>query len=312
MTLLMITLPFVLSMLGWGLWISTKVSTRDAAMQAAMATLMPCIFLSGYDLDVCADFRLPTHVALVYDPINHEGGFFVRGEAGYDPGSPRGFWEFPNVQPTPGPVDWHNIKASQGDAASPGSESASAADSPQGDAREAVREVLSIGKKNKAEEVTAAPAVTQEPPPEPARVNTPRQVITYGGKGSGKEVKAGRGVGQAIGGVLAGFINLFTRGPKRKDANNGVEAAQPEGTRANAPAPQPPDDPAASIGSMAQPGAVNDAEEPPAPTQTEATHEQLAEVAPAVVTAGEAATNETPREAVAAPHASGAEVHDAE
>jgi drug efflux transport system permease protein len=48
MTLLMITFPFVLSMLGWGLWISTKVSTRDAAMQAAMATLMPCIFLSGY------------------------------------------------------------------------------------------------------------------------------------------------------------------------------------------------------------------------------------------------------------------------
>jgi len=47
-TLLMITLPFVLCMLGWGLWISTKVSTRDAAMQAAMATLMPCIFLSGY------------------------------------------------------------------------------------------------------------------------------------------------------------------------------------------------------------------------------------------------------------------------
>jgi ABC-2 type transport system permease protein len=47
-TLLMITLPFVLSMLGWGLWISTKVSTRDAAMQAALATLMPCIFLSGY------------------------------------------------------------------------------------------------------------------------------------------------------------------------------------------------------------------------------------------------------------------------
>jgi ABC-2 type transport system permease protein len=47
-TLLMITLPFVLSMLGWGLWISTKVSTRDAAMQAAMATLMPCIFLSCY------------------------------------------------------------------------------------------------------------------------------------------------------------------------------------------------------------------------------------------------------------------------
>jgi ABC-2 type transport system permease protein len=48
MTLLLIALPFVLSMLGLGLWISTKVSTRDAAMQAAMATIMPCIFLSGY------------------------------------------------------------------------------------------------------------------------------------------------------------------------------------------------------------------------------------------------------------------------
>jgi ABC-2 type transport system permease protein len=47
-TLLMITLPFVLSMLGLGLWISTRVSTRDAAMQAAMATIMPCVFLSGY------------------------------------------------------------------------------------------------------------------------------------------------------------------------------------------------------------------------------------------------------------------------
>jgi ABC-2 type transport system permease protein len=47
-TLLMIALPFVLSMLGLGLWISTKVSTRDGAMQAAMATIMPCVFLSGY------------------------------------------------------------------------------------------------------------------------------------------------------------------------------------------------------------------------------------------------------------------------
>jgi ABC-2 type transport system permease protein len=47
-TLLIITLPFVLAMLAWGLWVSTKVETRDAAMQMAMATVMPCIFLSGY------------------------------------------------------------------------------------------------------------------------------------------------------------------------------------------------------------------------------------------------------------------------
>ena len=47
-TLLVLTLPFVLAMLAWGLWVSTRVETRDAAMQMAMATLMPCIFLSGY------------------------------------------------------------------------------------------------------------------------------------------------------------------------------------------------------------------------------------------------------------------------
>jgi ABC-2 type transport system permease protein len=48
LTLLALTFPFVLTMLAWGLWVSTKVETRDAAMQTAMATLMPCIFLSGY------------------------------------------------------------------------------------------------------------------------------------------------------------------------------------------------------------------------------------------------------------------------
>jgi ABC-2 type transport system permease protein len=48
MTLLLITVPFVLTMLAWGLWVSTKVETRDAAMQTAMASIMPCIFLSGY------------------------------------------------------------------------------------------------------------------------------------------------------------------------------------------------------------------------------------------------------------------------
>jgi ABC-2 type transport system permease protein len=47
-TLCVIAFPFVLSMLAWGLWVSTRVETRDAAMQMAMATLMPCIFLSGY------------------------------------------------------------------------------------------------------------------------------------------------------------------------------------------------------------------------------------------------------------------------
>lgn len=48
LTLLALTFPFVLTMLAWGLWVSTRVETREGAMQTAMATLMPCVFLSGY------------------------------------------------------------------------------------------------------------------------------------------------------------------------------------------------------------------------------------------------------------------------
>jgi ABC-2 type transport system permease protein len=47
-TLLTIALPFFLAMLGMGLLISTRVETRDAAMQMAMGTVIPSIFLSGY------------------------------------------------------------------------------------------------------------------------------------------------------------------------------------------------------------------------------------------------------------------------
>src|SRR5262249_1485070 len=47
-TLLGLALPFVLAMLGLGLWVSTKASTRDAAMQVSMGTVIPSIFLSGY------------------------------------------------------------------------------------------------------------------------------------------------------------------------------------------------------------------------------------------------------------------------
>jgi ABC-2 type transport system permease protein len=47
-TLLALTLPFVLTMLGLGLLISTRASTRDAAMQLAIGTILPSVFLSGY------------------------------------------------------------------------------------------------------------------------------------------------------------------------------------------------------------------------------------------------------------------------
>jgi ABC-2 type transport system permease protein len=48
LTLLMLALPFVLTMIGFGLLISTKASTRDAASQMTMGTILPAIFLSGY------------------------------------------------------------------------------------------------------------------------------------------------------------------------------------------------------------------------------------------------------------------------
>ena len=43
-----IGMPFSFGMLGLGLLISTKASTRDASMQMAMGTVIPSIFLSGY------------------------------------------------------------------------------------------------------------------------------------------------------------------------------------------------------------------------------------------------------------------------
>lgn len=47
-TLLGLGLPFIIGMLGLGLWISTKAATRDASMQLSMGTVIPSIFLSGY------------------------------------------------------------------------------------------------------------------------------------------------------------------------------------------------------------------------------------------------------------------------
>ncbi len=47
-TLLAILVPFLLAMIGLGLLISTRAGTREAAMQMAMGTVIPSIFLSGY------------------------------------------------------------------------------------------------------------------------------------------------------------------------------------------------------------------------------------------------------------------------
>src|SRR5438105_4759042 len=48
LTLLVVSFPFFLANLGVGLWISTKASSREAAGQIALGTLLPSIFLSGY------------------------------------------------------------------------------------------------------------------------------------------------------------------------------------------------------------------------------------------------------------------------
>jgi ABC-2 type transport system permease protein len=48
LALVALALPFVLTMLGIGLWISTRASTRDAAVQLTMGTVLPSVFLSGY------------------------------------------------------------------------------------------------------------------------------------------------------------------------------------------------------------------------------------------------------------------------
>src|SRR5262245_27925393 len=48
LTLFLLGFPFVLTMLGLGLWISTRASSREATFQLAMGTMLPSIFLSGY------------------------------------------------------------------------------------------------------------------------------------------------------------------------------------------------------------------------------------------------------------------------
>jgi ABC-2 type transport system permease protein len=47
-TLLTIALPFALTCLALGLWISSRATTRDSASQMVIGTVMPSVFLSGY------------------------------------------------------------------------------------------------------------------------------------------------------------------------------------------------------------------------------------------------------------------------
>jgi ABC-2 type transport system permease protein len=81
-TLFIMTLPFVFSFLGLGLYISTRVATREAAGQMAMGTMMPSIFLSGYvfPLDsMWIGFRLLAQIFPTTWLIDAARGVILRG-----------------------------------------------------------------------------------------------------------------------------------------------------------------------------------------------------------------------------------------
>lgn len=67
------------------------------------------IFLSHWDLDVCKTYdRRKYPIALVIDPVQNRGGFFVGGKNGYRPRSPQGFYEQRDLQSDP-IVTWVNM-----------------------------------------------------------------------------------------------------------------------------------------------------------------------------------------------------------
>lgn len=85
-TLLAIALPFVLACLGLGLWVSTKASTRDAAMQVSMGTVIPSIFLSGYVFPLDSMPRFFWYIAQIIPTtwmIDAARGVILRG-AGWE------------------------------------------------------------------------------------------------------------------------------------------------------------------------------------------------------------------------------------
>jgi ABC-2 type transport system permease protein len=86
LTLLALALPFIFTFLGMGLWISTRVSTREAAGQMAMGTMMPSIFLSGYVFPLDSMPRFFYWVAQVFPTtwlIDAARGVILRG-AGWE------------------------------------------------------------------------------------------------------------------------------------------------------------------------------------------------------------------------------------
>lgn len=81
-TLLGIGFPFIIGMLGLGLWISTKAATREASMQLSMGTVIPSIFLSGYVFPVESmppAFKVIANVIPTTWMIDASRGVILRG-----------------------------------------------------------------------------------------------------------------------------------------------------------------------------------------------------------------------------------------
>lgn len=66
------------------------------------------IFLSRWDLDVCTNFTRATSIALVVDPVNYNGGFFIKGKTDFRAHEPQGFWLYQDID-NPLTRRWQNL-----------------------------------------------------------------------------------------------------------------------------------------------------------------------------------------------------------
>ena len=82
LTLMAISIPFILTTLGLGLFISTKANSTDEAGQLVMGTVMPSIFLSGYVFPVDSMPWIFQQIAMVVPTtwlIDASRGVILRG-----------------------------------------------------------------------------------------------------------------------------------------------------------------------------------------------------------------------------------------
>lgn len=85
--LLSIATPFVLTMLGIGLLISSRASTREAASQLTISTVLPSVFLSGYIFPIDSMpgmFQMLSYVVPATWMIDAARGVILRGSGWHE------------------------------------------------------------------------------------------------------------------------------------------------------------------------------------------------------------------------------------